>query len=292
VNPAAGNGRATARWQAVSRRLATAGISASAFPTQRRGDAVRLAREAVETGFETIVAVGGDGTVSEVINGLLTSGGIPTAVRLATVPAGTGMDFARNAHLPRRPDRVAAAIIEGRERLLDIGISESDHRRAFVNFAETGLGAAVVARQARMSHAWPGRVSFFLAALAASVQDMNVNASISVDGSVVYDGRLASVVIANGMFFGGGMKIAPSASMDDGKLDVLVLGDFRRPELISQMWKLYPGSHVAHPKVLWTTGTTISVTPRAPTRLDLDGELYGEGPYTFRVAERALRILG
>jgi diacylglycerol kinase (ATP) len=290
VNPAAGNRRAMARWQAVSRHLLAGGYGASVFQTKERGDAATLARQAVEMGFETVVAVGGDGTVNEVVNGMLQVADARGTVRLGIVPAGTGMDFVRNARLPRRPRSIAAAVMSTHERRLDIGMSEADQSRAFVNFAETGLGAAVVAREARMSEAWPGRLSFFLAALAASVQDRNVAATISVDGAEVYDGRLVSVVIANGEYFGGGMRIAPQASMEDGKLDVLVLGDFRRAELISQIWKLYPGSHVAHPKVLWTTGTSITVTPHAPTRLDLDGELFGEGPYTFHVVSQELRV--
>jgi diacylglycerol kinase family enzyme len=142
-----------------------------------------------------------------------------------------------------------------------------------------------------MSEHWPGRVSFLIAAMGASLRKENSFALVTVDGELAYDGPLVSVVIANGPYFGGGMKIAPHASMDDGTLDVLVLGDFARAELVSQVWKLYPGSHLRHPKVRWLTGSRITVTPKSPMRLDLDGELYGEGPYTFSVAGKALRVI-
>jgi YegS/Rv2252/BmrU family lipid kinase len=245
----------------------------------------------VAAGFDTILAVGGDGTVHEVVNGLARDGAISSNVVLGVVPAGTGVDFARNLRFPRRPDLVAARITAGRERRIDVGLADSPARRFFVNFAETGLGAAVVAREAHMSDLWPGRVSFLIAAMGASLRESNVEATVSVDGTTVHDGPLVSVVIANGPYFGGGMRIAPHAAVDDAALDILVLGDFARAELVSQVWKLYPGSHIRHPKVRWLTGSTVSVAPRSPTRLDLDGELYGTGPYAFSVAPMALRVI-
>ena len=255
------------------------------------GHAALAARQAAAAGFQTILAVGGDGTVHEIVNGLLDGDGGRRDVRLGVVPAGTGMDFARNIGFPRRPDLVAARIAAMRERRVDVGVVECAERRYFVNFAETGLGATVVARAAGMSEHWPGRVSFLIAAMGASMREGNSFAAVAVDGELAYEGALVSVVIANGPYFGGGMKIAPHAAIDDGTLDVLVLGDFARAELVSQIWKLYPGSHVKHPKVRWLTGSRITVTPKSPMRLDLDGELYGEGPYAFSVAPKSLRVI-
>jgi YegS/Rv2252/BmrU family lipid kinase len=291
VNPAAGGGRAPRRWRTVESLLSRAGIRPKTFETEKSGDAAAAAQRAAAAGVDTILAVGGDGTVHEIVNGLADGDALRPNIRLGIVPAGTGMDFARNLRLPRRPDLVAARIVAGRERRVDIGVAQSTERRMFVNFAETGLGAAVVAREARMSDLWPGRVSFFIAAMGASLREDNATASVAVDGKTVYDGPLVSVVIANGIYFGGGMRIAPHAAIDDGHLDVLVLGDFARAELVSQAWKLYPGSHLRHPKVLWLTGSIVTVEPRSPMRLDLDGELYGEGPYTFCVLQKTLRVL-
>jgi YegS/Rv2252/BmrU family lipid kinase len=291
VNPAAGSGRGPRRWRTVEALLNKAGIRAETFVTATSGEGADAARHAAAAGIDTIVAVGGDGTVHEIVNGLADGNVVRPDVRLAVVPAGTGMDFARNLRLPRRPDLVAARVIAGRERAIDVGVAEEASHHLFVNFAETGLGAEVVAREARMSNLWPGRVSFLIAAMGASLRESNVEASVLVDGAMVYDGPLVSVVIANGQYFGGGMKIAPHAAVDDGSLDILVLGDFARAELVSQAWKLYPGSHLRHHKVRGLTGSTIAVLPKSTTRLDLDGELYGEGPYTFSVARSALRVI-
>jgi diacylglycerol kinase (ATP) len=161
----------------------------------------------------------------------------------------------------------------------------------FVNFAETGIGAAVVAREAQLVHTMPGRASFFFAALDAVRQQENMSARITVDGKDVYNGKLVSVVVANGRYFGGGMRIAPKASMDDGLFDVVVLGDFSRGQLLTHIWKIYPGVHLRHSKVAWTRGRRVEVEPLAPSHLDLDGELYEHGAHDFNILPSALRVL-
>ncbi|MGI8968662.1 MAG: diacylglycerol/lipid kinase family protein [Chloroflexota bacterium] len=289
VNPAAGAGRGPVRWRHVDAALAGLGIVADVQTTQYPGHAELLAADAARGGYGTVLAVGGDGTVHEVVNGLAV-GGLEHAPVLGVVPAGTGMDFARNIGLPRRVPRIAKVISAGCTARVDVGESESDGR-LFLNFAETGLGAAVVAREAQLSNGWPGRVSFLLAAISSALRDSNISAKITVDGDVVYSGPLVSAVVANGRYFGGGMKIAPLASVTDGELDVLILGDFSRAQLIAQIWKIYPGTHLHHHKVLWLRGQQIRIEPRSLTQLDLDGELGGAGPYSLIVRPGALRVL-
>jgi diacylglycerol kinase family enzyme len=180
--------------------------------------------------------------------------------------------------------------LRDQERRVDVGIA-GDRGRVFVNFAEIGLGAAVVARERDMGPAWPGRASFLLAAVGAALDEDNVAVRITIDGEEVYQGPVVSVVVSNGRYFGGGMKIAPEARMDDGLFDVFVLGDFTRLELLSQIWKIYPGAHVGHRKVLWKRGTAVEIEPEAHARLDLDGELHGSGPVRLSMLPRALRVL-
>jgi YegS/Rv2252/BmrU family lipid kinase len=291
LNPVAGHGRAERRWRRAERDLIRHGVVPSTFRTSRQGEAASLARAVLEQGFDTVLAVGGDGTVHEVVNGLSSGGAIPPGVRLGVVPGGTGMDFARNAGLSRSPQAAVARVLRAQERRIDLGVAGPGARRLFVNFAETGIGAAVVARELQLHRSMPGRASFFVAALDAMRQQENIEAAISVDGVLVYDGPLVSVVVANGRYFGAGMKIAPRAEMDDGLMDVLVLGNFSRAELLAQIWKIYPGVHLGHAKVAWLRGRHVEVAPRAPTHLDLDGELFGPGPYTFSVLPGALPLL-
>jgi diacylglycerol kinase (ATP) len=235
--------------------------------------------------------VGGDGTFHEVVNGLAVDGGIRDDVLVGCLPAGTGMDFARNLPFPRRLGMVSDRIVRGFERRIDIGLARSEQSRFFVNSFETGLGAEVVARASLLSPRLPGRAAFLISAIGAALKESNLTATIALDGQKLYQGPLVSVVVANGRYFGGGMKIAPHAKMDDGELDVLVLGDFTRAEMISQIWKIYPGAHLNHHKVLWARGRLVEVYPESPTRLDLDGELGGRGPYTVSVLPQALRVI-
>ncbi|GAC1445533.1 MAG: diacylglycerol kinase family lipid kinase [Chloroflexota bacterium] len=242
-------------------------------------------------GAKTLIAVGGDGTVHEVVNGFKEGEEVRDDVRLGIVPAGTGMDFARNIGMSRGVATAVRHLIQGSERRIDVGMCQSDRIRVFVNFAETGLGASVVAREAAFGPGWPGRISYLMAAIAAAMSEENPWARVCVDGDRVYEGPLVSVVVANGRYFGGGMKIAPQASVCDGIFDILILGDFSKAELIGQVWKIYPGFHVAHRKVLSVRGSRVTILSSPGTRLDLDGELGSEGPYSFRVLPQALRVL-
>ena len=291
VNPAAGHGRANRRWRRVEAQLAERGIMVATICTAHRGHATDLTRQAIASGFRTILAVGGDGTVHEVVNGFRYNGTIHQDVRLGVIPAGTGMDFARNAGFGHSLGLSVDRVLRGTARRMDVGLSGAGGGRLFVNFAESGIGAAVVAREGRFHRRMPGRMSFFFAALEALRTQSNTPCQITVDGELAYSGPLVSVVVANGRSFGGGMRVAPQASMDDGMLDVVVLGDFSRGELVAQVWKIYPGVHLRHSKVAWVRGRAVEVTPLAPVQLDLDGELYDDAPSDFTVLPGALQLL-
>ena len=212
-------------------------------------------------------------------------------VRVGVIPAGTGMDFFRNTGLPRGLEAAVDRIALGTEHRIDVGMLTAPVLKAFVNFAEIGLGASVVARQSAFSSRWPGRASFFLAGIAAAAREDPIAGRVIVDGTTVYDGRLVSLVVANGAYFGGGMKIAPPAHVDDGALDVVLLGDLSKVDLVSQMWKVYPGIHLRNPQVHWMRGSRIQFEPTVPGRLDLDGELYPGGASQIVVLPKALRAL-
>ncbi len=291
VNPAAASGRSLRTWQAVDSRLRSVGIVSDVWFTREPGDGTARARDALDAGHTTLLAVGGDGTLHEVVNALWQQGRVRSDIRVGVVPAGTGMDFARNARIRRGVRAAVNRVVRGEERRFDLGALVEPFPRLFVNFAEVGLGASVVAREAAFSSRWPGRASFFLAGIAAAARDHPIIGRVVVDGAMVYDGRLMSLVVANGACFGGGMKIAPPARMSDGQLDVVLLGDLSRVELVSQAWKLYPGTHLRSPHVHWMQGTDVTFTPESRGHIDLDGELYDGGPSRITVHQAALRVL-
>lgn len=289
VNPAAGRGRGPSIWADLAAALAARGFSTRAYVSNSPGQCAALAREAIEDGFRTIVAVGGDGTVHEVANGVLDRD-TPPGARMTVVPCGTGMDFARNIGARPGPQAALQRITDGSERRIDVGYAAASER-VFVNFTEMGLGAAVVARAAQLGRRWPGRLSFLLAAIRAGIEDENIPLRVEVDGEPFYEGRAVSAVVANGPYFASGMKIAPGARPDDGIFDVVVLGDFSRLELVSQIWRMYPGVHVRLGKVHWTTGRQVKIEPAEPARIDLDGELAGSGTCDVTILPGALSVL-
>lgn len=303
VNPAAGRGKAVRRWRDVNRRLLLLGLPVETCETECPGHATALARRAIESGTSTVIAVGGDGTIHEVVNGFWTGHGVSRSCRLAVVPAGTGVDVGRNIGYERGVEAAVNRLTQGRERNIDVGCAGNGSNRLFVNFAETGIGARVVAKEGGLRTPLPGRATFLLAALATVMEKTKYEGRVSVEGQELYRGPFVSIVIANGAFFGGGMKIAPAALVDDGLLDVVVLCDFTRSELVSQIWKIYPGVHIGHPKVRVARGRVVEIDVEGVPQLDLDGELYEQQPdkfsvppyrqqsYKFSVLPRALRVL-
>jgi diacylglycerol kinase (ATP) len=291
VNPVAGGGRAAARWKLVEESLTRAGVRSQTVTTERRGHALELSRSALKAGARTLIAVGGDGTVHEVVNGLLDGENVSSDVQVAVVPAGTGMDFLRNTGASRDPRVIAAHILSETERRIDLGLVCGTQTTVFVNFAEIGLGASVVTRSEAHHPRIPGKTSYLLAAVAAALSERNSDFVIKVDGVEVFRGAGVSAIIANGPYAGAGMQIAPQARMDSGRLELTLLGDFSRAELLAHIWKIYPGTHVNLKKVLCWHGTNFEIVSSASSRLDLDGELYPPGAHRIRVLPRVLRVI-
>lgn len=261
--------------------------------TSGPGDATRLARGALDAGGRFLVAVGGDGTVGEVVNGMIEDDRAvaPDAV-LGVVAAGRGCDFVRTFGIPSLPGH-AVAHLDGPESFaIDIGkvTCVRDGRtsvRYFANIAEVGLGARVASLAARLPH-WLGPTvylwAFWLSILSHRPAEVVVDL---VDRS--YEGRLNSLIVANGQFFGGGMKIAPKAAPTDGLLDVLI-ERAARTEAIALLPRVYRGEHLPHPDIRLAKRVKASITAARPLPVEADGESIGHTPATFEVLGDALRL--
>lgn len=305
VNPAAGRGRAGARWPALRRALGSRLAGEAAFTTAP-GEVSGLAREALRSGCERLLVVGGDGTFSEAINGFFGTDGQPVNPEAVLVPVtcGTGGDFCRTAGTPILKARGTAALARHLVRsedvqAIDVGrviYTRGDggrQGRYFLNVASLGMGAAVD-RRVRQSPlpAWlGGRATFFVAIAQVMLHYRNAPVMLEVDGRPVGKVRVRSVAVANGRFFGSGLEVAPQARLDDGHLDVVVLGDFSASAFVRHIGKLYAGTHLALEKVHLFRGRSISASSPKEVDLDIDGEPIGRLPATFEVVPRALRIL-
>jgi len=236
------------------------------------------------------VVVGGDGSVNEVANGIAESD-----VELAVIPRGTGWDFARSQGIPRRVRDAVEVALTGTPREIDLGRvhyrawSGAEERRLFANVASVGMSGAIAQRANETTKALGGKASYLLATLAVFARWHVGDVRVSVDDNV-RGGRMHDVIVANGRYLAGGMKICPEAEPDDGLFDVLLIGDLTKRDLLLTLPKTYRGTHLPHPKAEVLRGATVTVDAPSPLPLELDGEQPGTTPVRFELVPRALKI--
>jgi diacylglycerol kinase (ATP) len=237
-----------------------------------------------------VVAVGGDGTLNEVVNGVAGSG-----AELATIPLGTGMDFGRTYGIPKKFDDAVRVALNGEVRTIDAGRVDyrtwegTEATRWFANVGSVGMSGAVAQRANGMSKALGGKVTFFYALTRVFFEWENTEVRVTFDGGE-RRGRMHDVIVANGVWHGGGMMLAPDAAPDDGVFDVVLIGDVGRVDFLTTAPKIYKGRHVAHPKVevLKSARVVVDADERLP--IELEGEQVGTTPATFEVVRNALRV--
>ncbi len=264
--------------------------------TRGPGHAAALAREAVEEGgVRFVVAVGGDGTVHEVVNGLVDpeTGTRGRELILGVVPAGSGCDFARTFGLDRSPERLARHLDGGTLYPIDVGRvrlnARDGHPRVvlFANIAEAGYGGIVAERANRLPR-FLGASRYLFGVLAA-IRHFGVRPARLVLDHTEVSGALSNLVVANGQFFGGGMKIAPKAAPTDGLLDIQI-EHARKREAIAIMPKVFKGEHLPHPDIEEFKRVRCTVTADRPLRIEADGEVLGHTPASFEVLKDLINL--
>ena len=290
VNPASGNGRTGKLWPELAHRAARLGLTGETLFSESRGHMIELAREAVEGGAGLLVVVGGDGTLNEVANGVAGSD-----VELALLPNGTGQDFGRTYGIPTRFEDAVRVAVEGNTREIDAGRVRyrtwggEDAERWFVNVGSVGMSAAVAQRANAMSKAAGGRATFFYALVRVFLEWENTELTVRLDDGV-RTGRMHDVVLANGVWHGGGMMLAPDARPDDGLFDVVLIGDVNKLDFVTTAPKIYKGKHVDHPKVEIVRSATVEVDAAEHLPIEVEGEQIGTTPARFEIVPRALRV--
>jgi YegS/Rv2252/BmrU family lipid kinase len=297
VNPRSRNGATGRRWPALQSVVRSALGPVEAELTRGPRDAERIAREAVRAGIERILVAGGDGTLGEVVSGLLAAG-LGDAAELGLLPLGTGGDFARSLGVPRDFEAALECIVAGHTRRVDAGRVRfrgpgGEARVAcFANVASFGISGLVVEIVNRTTKALGGRVSFLIGALRAIARYRSDRVVLRVDGELVADERIALATAANGRWFGAGMHVAPGALLDDGALDVVVVGAISKSALLRKLPKLYRGTHLEDAAVRCVRGRVIEAdAPEGRVPLELDGEPLGTLPARFELLPRALRVV-
>lgn len=297
ANPRSGTGRGAALRETVA-ILEAGGHDHTVAITERAGHATELARRGVtEQGFRFVVAVGGDGTVNEVVNGLVDpKSGEPHGENLVlgVVPGGSGCDFLKTWGLDIPIERLVTRHLLTEEVLpLDLGrVTFSGHEgepvtRLFANIAEVGWGADVT-RRANLLPRFVGRTRYVISTIASTVRLQPVEATVRLDHTE-HTEPITELVVANGQFFGGGMKIAPRALPDDGIFNVQTWRGGAR-EVFENLPRVRSGEHLGNASVREWQSSTVDVNAAQPMRIEADGEVLGFTPARFDVVSRVLQL--
>jgi diacylglycerol kinase (ATP) len=294
VNPVAGAYSTRRKWPIISKLLERIGLSFDFEYTEGIGHAIELARLAASDGYRYLVAVGGDGTVNEVANGILHSTNA-SSTALGIVSTGTGSDFVRSVGIPRDYATACSTLTSSGRLSIDVGVVEYQSRgqtlrRFFINAAGVGFDAAVVEKTERLPKYFGGTIPYLAGVVRTLFSYKNKPVVVNVENELE-SGRVLNVAVANGGYLGGGMHIAPQAELCDSLLDVVIVGDMGKFELLKELPTVYKGTHINHPKVRMKKATHITVESPERMLVYADGELLGECPASFWVMPAALSIV-
>jgi diacylglycerol kinase (ATP) len=266
INPHAGKGRGAQFVAPVLDGLSAGGAEVAHGLTRSPGDEARLAREAVEQGFGRVVAVGGDGTWSNVGNAILASG---RPVELGLIPGGTGCDLAKSLGIPPRDIHACCRIIlQGATRAIDVGKIEDKH---FLNIAGFGYDVAVLEDSWNVGYLEGGLLYLYCAVRQlGSYRGFRVEPT--VDGRALGGREMLMVIVANARIFGGGFKVAPWADLEDGRLDAVSFANMGFAGRVSALVRLLLGSHTSHPQVSRESAERLVYRFEAPPTYETDGE--------------------
>jgi diacylglycerol kinase (ATP) len=302
VNPTSAGGSTGNIWAKTASDFAAHFGAFSVEFTRERGDGKRIALEAAQAGRKFIIACGGDGTINEAANGILESG---ADAELGILPSGTGGDFRRTLEIPTLSAKAAKYLREGKTKTIDVGrvtfANEAGEAvsRYFLGIASLGLSTSVIEKVKKdKPFEWlpfrslAGRATFAWSTLQKTLEMRHTKVLAKIDDERERELTVVNFIVANSRYFGGGMKIAPEAKLDDGLFDVVMIGEISSAKILANSYKLYNGTHFDVSGVHQIKAKKVEIKPIAnqSTPFEIDGELPGQLPATFEIIPRALKI--
>jgi YegS/Rv2252/BmrU family lipid kinase len=285
VNPTAGHGRALKTWQRVEPLVKTLGEYGVKF-TERPRHGEELARQAAAEGYDRVVAMGGDGTINEVGNGLMGTG-----AAMAVVPVGTGNDWVRTVGIPHDTEAAIRIVFNGRRVPMDVGLAVG--YRYFFNIAGIGFDAET---SRGVNDYGPvlksfGATAHLLSVFVTLARFTGAPVKVQIDDQAFDIPRLFLMAAGITRYYGGGMKVLPDAVIDDGLFDFVWADNLGRAEVIGLVSKIFKGGHVGHPKVRFARGKRLTATSTQRVAFHLDGDVAGNLPVTFEILPGALDVI-
>lgn len=297
VNPNAGSRKCEKDWPVIRNLLHEKGLDFDYQLTEYRMHAVEITQSATIRGYRKLVVVGGDGTLNEVVNGVLSQKAIPSIdICVGMIPVGTGNDWGRMFHIPHDYKEAIDVLKKGDTFLQDGGMvsyqnSLSKKERYFVNIAGIGFDAAVVEQTNHMKDGGSGGTYAYLKSLVTSLISYKpTRIKIEVDGEKI-ENDVFSISVGICKYNGGGMMQLPDAVPNDGLFDITVINKISRGDVILSLPKLYNGKIGSHPKVFTYSGERVLVQSDPPIYLETDGESLGHTPLEFRIIPKSLKMI-
>ncbi len=299
VNPRSGNGDTGRRWPDILGAACTSMGDVGSALTQSPLHAAELTAQALADGYECIVAVGGDGTLNEVVNGFFrVPGGPPAGATVAVIPRGTGGDFRRTFGWSTSLRSACARIRAGQTRPLDVGrVSFLDaqgrpQQRYFVNVVSFGVSGQVDRAVNQAGKGLGGKATFFLASVKAMWRFHDQPVRLRADGGKWEALSITTVAVANCQYFGGGMRVAPTADPGDGHFDVTVWSGYTLADFALKARRIYDGTHVQLAGTRTFRAQRVEAESDEEVLLDVDGEQPGRLPVRVELLPAALRLQG
>jgi YegS/Rv2252/BmrU family lipid kinase len=257
-----------------------------------------LASEAIKEGYERVVAVGGDGTINEVMNGFFEKGKpLNPNAAMAVMSIGTGSDFVKTLEFPTTPFETAERIRLGKVWAIDLGrctftgLYGEQGSRFFINIADFGSGGAVVDKVNRTTKVFGGQISFLWGILTTLPTYKNKLTKYRIDDGPEEEKVLNTFIVANGRYYGGGLKPAPNAQLDDALFDIVSIGDVGFLEAVSSLGKFRKGTYLEIPKVTSSRGKTVVASSEETQLVEMEGEVVGRLPARFEILPKAMKII-
>ncbi len=301
VNPKAGANKCEKDWPAIRNLLEKEGFSFISMLTESPFHAIELTRDAInEQGFKKILAVGGDGTLNEVVNGIFQQSRYATTdITLGMITVGTGNDWGRMYYFPLNYGKAIRVLKAERTFLQDVGkvkyrYDSEDKSRYFINMAGMGYDALVAQKTNRMkSKGRGGKITYLFNLVTGLVQYKSVQLHINLDGEQVINEKVFSMSIGICRYNGGGMMQLPNAIPDDGEFDMTVIRQTPKFKVVRHIKNLYDGSFIKLNEVKTFRGKQISVTstPRHAIQLETDGESLGSSPLDFNIIPKSVKLI-
>lgn len=289
ANPTAGANKASKIIPLVEEILKKKGIDYVFEITRCKGDETGIARDGIKKGFKLITALGGDGTVNQVVNGIMGSG-----VTLGIIPAGTGSDLVKTLNIPVKTEDAVDVFLNGKEHLIDIGEIKGktwDENRYFINIAGIGIDAVTVKELEYAKTIFKGKLAYFYALFRALKKYRGLTLKIKMkDINISVLTYLTAV--ANGRFFGGGFKITPDADTADGLLDICIVEKVGIIKTLLSLSKVIKGSHAKIPEVRMFRADNIIISSDSPMPVEIDGEVAEDDTeFSFKINPKALKVM-